>query len=124
MNQVKKARKTTATILTTSKKKKKKKARQSKDKANCENRLKILTSDLLGKLEQLFNIKGFSGKGRKPTWWTETQRLCPMRLRLVSYENILKILEMRDTEKEKCLQQIHVYSQQLEKESSKVKIGQ
>lgn len=45
--------------------KKKKKARQSKDKANCEHRFKILTSDLLGNLEQMINIKGFSGKGRK-----------------------------------------------------------
>lgn len=63
MNQMKKAGNTTFTILTTSKKKKK--ARLSKDKANCEHRFKILTSDLLGNLEQMINIKGFSGKGRK-----------------------------------------------------------
>lgn len=82
------------------------------------------TDSNLGNLEQLINIKGFSGKGRKHTWSTETQRLCPMRLCLVSYENTVKMLEMRDTEEEKCLQQIHVYSQQLGKESSKAKIGQ
>ena len=47
-----------------------------------------------------------------------------MRLCLVSYENTVRMLEMRDTEEEKCLQQIHVYSQQLGKESSKAKTGQ
>lgn len=123
MNQMKKSGNTTFTILTTSQKKKKK-ARQSKDKANCEHRFKILTSDLLGNLEQMINIKGFSGKGRKHIRSAETQRLCPTRLCLVSYENTMKMLEMRDTEEEKCLQQIHVYSQRLGKESSKVKRGQ
>lgn len=56
---MKKARQTTFTILTTSKKKKKPDSQKTKQTAK--------TDSNLGNLEQLINIKGFSGKGRKHT---------------------------------------------------------
>lgn len=59
MNWMKKARQTTFTILTTSKKKKKPDSQKTKQTAK--------TDSNLGNLEQLINIKGFSGKGRKHT---------------------------------------------------------
>lgn len=61
MNWMKKARKTTFTILTTNKQTNKKKPDSQKTKQTAK------TDSNLGNLEQLINIKGFSGKGRKHT---------------------------------------------------------